>query len=95
MLWKLSAAQWIMSFGFVCCLSYISGWLADGILKSAGFGHIGNWFIVLSGSYGAMYIFNTYGYTFKYDPIFTLGYISAGAGLFFLFMCVSKRIFIR
>ena len=95
MLWELSPQQWVVSFGFVCCLSYITGWLTEALMKSSGFGHIGNWLVLLLGSYVAMYVFNIYGYKFRYDPLFTLAYVSAGTGLFFLAMCISKRIFIR
>jgi uncharacterized membrane protein YeaQ/YmgE (transglycosylase-associated protein family) len=95
MIWELSTFQWIVSFGFISCLTYISGWLADGLMKSSGFGHIGNWLLLLLGSYTAMYTFNIYGYDFKYDPTFTLASISAGAAGFFLIICISKRIFAR
>ena len=95
MLWKLSVLDWITSFGFLCCLTYICGWLADGLMKSAGFGHIGNWLLLLIGTYTAMYVFNMYGYSFRYDPVFTLAAISAGAGTFFIMMCVSKRVVVR
>ena len=95
MLWELSTTQWITSFGFICCLTYITGWLAEGIMNPEGFGHVGNWLLLLIGSYTAMYVFNIYGYKFRYDPLFTLACISAGAGCFFIVMCISKRLFIR
>jgi len=95
MLWELSTLDWITSFGFICCFTYICGWLAEGLMKSSGFGHIGNWLLLLLGTYTAMYTFNMYGYEFRYDPLFTLACVSAGAGLFFLFMCISKRVLVR
>jgi uncharacterized membrane protein YeaQ/YmgE (transglycosylase-associated protein family) len=95
MLWELSTVEWITSFGFICCFTYICGWLAEGLLQSSGFGHIGNWLLLLIGSYTAMYVFNIYGFEFRHNPVFTLGYVSAGAGGFFLLMCISKRVLIR
>lgn len=95
MLWELSKTEWITSFGFICCFTYICGWLAEGLLNSSGFGHIGNWLLLLIGTYTAMYVFNVYGFEFRYNPLFTLGYVSAGAGGFFLLMCISKRVLIR
>lgn len=95
MLWELSTVEWITSFGFICCFTYICGWLAEGLLQSSGFGHIGNWLLLLIGSYTSMYVFNIYGFEFRHNPVFTLGYVSAGAGGFFLLMCISKRVLIR
>lgn len=95
MLWELTTAQWISSFGFVCCLTYISGWLAQGLMGSTGYGHIGNWLLLLIGAYLSMYVFNIYGHEFRYDPLFTLAYISAGAAGFFIFMCITKRVVAR
>lgn len=95
MLWELSTTDWITSFGFISCLTYISGWLADGLMRSSAFGHVGNWLVIMIGAYISMYTFNMYGYKFRYDPVFTLTCVSAGAGLFFLFSCISKRIFVR
>lgn len=95
MLSQLSTFEWITSFGFICCLTYICGWLADGLMKRSAYGHIGNWLFLLIGTYTAIYVFNTYGYEFRYDPLFTLAYVSAGAALFFLFFCMTKRVFSR
>lgn len=95
MLWELSTVEWITSFGFIACLTYITGWLAEGLMRSAGFGHIGNWLLLLAGTYAAMYTFNIYGYQFRYDPLFTLGAISAGAAGVFMFLCIGKRLFVR
>ncbi len=95
MIWELSPIQWIVSFGFISCLTYISGWLAEGLMKNTSFGHIGNWILLLLGSYTAIYVFNIKGYEFRTDPLFTLACISAGAGAFFLLMCISKRVFTR
>jgi len=95
MIWELTAREWVVSFGFVCCLTYISGWLANGIMEKSAFGHIGNWLLLLLGTYVAMYAFNMYGYEFQWYPLFTLGCIAGSAAGFFLFMCISKRIFVR
>jgi uncharacterized membrane protein YeaQ/YmgE (transglycosylase-associated protein family) len=93
MLWHMSQYEWISSFGFVCCICYIVGWLSDGILKSVGFGHIGNWLILLIGSYAAMYSFNLYGYHLDWYPLFTLTVISSITCGFFLSMCLAKHVF--
>lgn len=95
MLWELSTHEWIVSFGFVCCLTYIAGWLADGILEHNAFGHIGNWLFLLMGSYIAMFVFNKEGYEFESYPLFTLGCVAGGACALFLVMCTTKRIFAR
>lgn len=95
MLWELSTTEWISSFGFICCLSYIAGWLANTILEISGFGHIGNWLLLLLGAYTSMYVFNVKGYEFETDPLFTLACISGGAAFFFVMMCVTKRLAVR
>lgn len=95
MLWQLSTNELLVFFGFVCCLSYISGWLADGIMGTSAFGHIGNWLLLLLGCFTATYVFNMYGYEFRTDLTYTLLYIVGGTSLFFVFMCTSKRLLIR
>ena len=95
MLWELSTIEWVVSFGFICCLTYICGWLSDSLLGWSAFGHIGNWLLILIGAYTSMYVFNIYGYRFEYELLFTLAYISSGATAFFLCMCIIKYIFVR
>lgn len=91
MIWELSEHQLFVSFGFIACFTYIVGWLMDGILKKMAFGHLGNWLLLLIGTYTAIYTFNSYGHEFDTYPLFTLACLTAGAGGFFLIMCFSKR----
>lgn len=93
MIWQMSQSELIITFGFVCCFTYIIGWLSDGILKSSGFGHIGNWLLLLVGAYASMYGFNMYGYKFEWYPLFTLTIVSGFTCMFFLSMCIGKRLF--
>jgi len=69
------------------------GWLTDGILKYGGFGHIGNWLLMLIGAYVGMYVFNMYGYKFTWYPLLTLAVTSAASFGLFVSMCVLKRVF--
>lgn len=95
MLWELNAQEWLSSFGFICCMAYIMGWLANGLMQSSAFGQIGNWLLLLIGSYVSMYIFNLYGYKFHWYPLFTLACIAGGASGLFLFSCIAKRVLVR
>lgn len=91
MLWQMTASEWFVSFGFISCITYIVGWLTDVLLKSAGFGPLGNWIVLLIGTYGAMYGFNHYGYDFNWYPLFTLTVISSVTFGIFMTACVCKR----
>ncbi|MBO6813469.1 MAG: hypothetical protein JJ891_01325 [Rhizobiaceae bacterium] len=93
MLWEMSNSEWVLSFGFIGCLTYMVGWFCDGILKHGGFGHFGNWLLLLIGAYGAMYGYNLYGYKIDINPLFSLSVISGVTCAFFLLACSVKRVF--
>lgn len=79
MLWELSSRQLLLSFSFICCATFISGWLADKILGYSGFNVIGNWLLLLLGAYVGMYAYNILGYRFTSDAVQTILVTSGSA----------------
>ena len=92
MLWHMSSAEWMISFGFIACFTYIVGWCSDSILGNKGFGHFGNWFVLLIGAYTGMYGFNLYGYQFHWYPVFTLLIVSSVMIGLFVSACLIKLV---
>lgn len=90
MLWDLNALQWLVSFSFVFTCAYIGGWVADRILGTAGFGTIGNWLLLVLGTYAGLYCYNAFGYRLTADPTLTI-MVSFGAALFMLFVILSVK----
>lgn len=90
MLWEFSTEQWIVSFGFICCVTFIGGWLADRILGYSGFSVIGNWLILLVGAYVGLICYNMFGYRFHWESHFTLA-LATGSALALLFTMLSIR----
>lgn len=91
MLWQLSADEWIVSLAFICGLTYITGWISDRILDSTGFGHVGNWLVILAGTYSGMYVYNLQGYTLNQDPMYTLAVMLGSALVALVSLCLMKR----
>ncbi|MDJ0614661.1 MAG: hypothetical protein QNJ29_13425 [Rhizobiaceae bacterium] len=91
MLWEMSDKDFLISFAFICCFSYIVGWLVDRILEGSGYGHIGNWLLILTGAYTGLYSLNKYGYEFHWVPLYTLGAALGGAFVILFSMCFIKR----
>lgn len=79
MLWELTAKQLLLSFSFVCCATFIGGWLFDKILGYSGFTVIGNWLLLLIGAYVGMYAYNRFGFRFTSDAMQTIVVTSASA----------------
>ncbi|MCB1440578.1 MAG: hypothetical protein H6888_12115 [Nitratireductor sp.] len=90
MLSDLTAQQWMVSFGFICCSAFICGWIADRILGYAAFGVIGNWLMLLVGAYLGLYSYNAFGYRFHWDPPMTIA-IAFGGALVMLFLSLSAK----
>ena len=93
MLWEMSALEWTLSFAFMSGMSYITGWFCDRIMSTAGFGHVGNWVVILSGVYAGMFVYNFYGHDLEAYPQQTLAVILGSAFLALFFMSSLKRIF--
>lgn len=93
MLWEMSTSDFILSFSFICSFAFVTGWLTDRILLSAGFGSIGNWLLILMGSYAGMFAINSYGYELRYYPYITASSIVGGAIVLLLGLCTVKRVF--
>jgi len=91
MLYEMSDKDLIISFAFICCFSYIIGWLCDRILEKAGCGHIGNWLLILVGAYAGLYALNYSGYEFHWVPMYTLASALGGAFTMLFIMCFLKR----
>jgi predicted MFS family arabinose efflux permease len=92
MLWEMSGNDLLISFSFMACFTYITGWFTDRILESSGFGHIGNWLIVLVGGYAGIVGINMYGYDLEWFPMLTLAAIAGSALFMLLSLCVIKRL---
>jgi uncharacterized membrane protein YeaQ/YmgE (transglycosylase-associated protein family) len=73
MLWELSANQWLLSISFACTLGFLCGYIADRIMGHAGFGIIGNWLLLVAGSFAGLAIFNLAGMRFEWYPHMALG----------------------
>ena len=92
MLWQLSTLEWIVSLSFFSAMAYISGWIADRIMAKAGFGHVGNWLLLLAGAYVGMYAYNFYGYDLNWYPLYSLTVILGSATVLLVFMSILKRV---
>lgn len=90
MLWELNSEQWLVSFGFICCSAFITGWISDKILGYSGFGPIGNWLLLLCGAYVGLYCLNVYGYRLHWDPYLTVG-VAFSAGFAMLVMLMTVK----
>lgn len=91
MLWQLSTNDWVVSLAFISSMSYIIGWFCDHILGATGFGHIGNWLLILLGAYSGMYALNMYGYQLTWYPHYTLAAVLCGSLVTLISMCLIKR----
>ena len=90
MLWELSVEQWLISFAFLCCVSFIGGWLADRILGYAGYSVIGNCLILLTGGYVGLLCYNLMGYRLHWESHFTM-IVVVGSALMLLFTMLSVK----
>ena len=90
MLWEFTAQQWVTTFTFICCVSFIGGWLADRILGYAGYSAIGNWLILLLGAYVGLLVYNLMGYRFHLDTHFTMA-LCVGSAIALLFTMLSVK----
>lgn len=90
MLWEMTAEQLLTSFAFICCVSFIGGWLADRILGYGGFSVIGNWLILLLGSYSGLLVYNLMGYRFFWDSTYTM-IVCIGSAIALLFVMLSVK----
>lgn len=92
MLWELSSERMIVAFAFVCTMAFICGWLADRIMNSAGFGVIGNWLLLLTGSCVGLYTYNIYGYTLTHNGLYTLAIASIGGTMLLMTLATIKSL---
>lgn len=91
MLWDMSPNDWLISFAFLACFTYITGWFVDRILTDTGFGHVGNWLVILSGTYAGLFAVNLYGYELQWYPLFTLIATGAAAFMMLFILCFAKK----
>lgn len=90
MLWELSTQQLLTAFSFICCFSFICGWITDRIFGYGGFSVLGNWLILLVGAITGLIVFNLLGYRFYWDSTFTIG-LTLGSALILLFVMLSIK----
>ncbi|MCB1386064.1 MAG: hypothetical protein KDJ80_09010 [Nitratireductor sp.] len=94
MLWEMTVNQWLTSFAVVCCLSYLGGWVADRILGYAGFTAIGNWLLMLAGTYTGLLAYNMLGYRFFWNTQSTM-ILAVGSAFAMLFIMLSAKAVLR
>lgn len=94
MLMEFTMQQWITSFAFLCCVSFIGGWLADNILGYAGYSVIGNWLLLLTGGYLGLICYNLFGYRFEFNSHFAAA-LCMGSAVAFLFTMLSIKAILR
>lgn len=94
MLWEFTFEQWIMSFAFICCCCFIGGWVADRIVGYAGFSVIGNWLLMLIGTYVGLLVYNMMGHRFAWDSQMTLA-MAFGSAFAMLFVMLSVKAMLR
>ncbi|MGB7286108.1 MAG: hypothetical protein WBC71_04170 [Salaquimonas sp.] len=90
MLWEFSSQQLLTAFTFVCCVSYICGWLTDRIFGYSGFSVIGNWLILLVGAFTGLLVYNLLGYRFYWNSQFTM-FLTLGSSLAMLFIMLTIK----
>ena len=90
MLWELGNQQLVTAFTFVCCFSFICGWITDRILGYAGFSVIGNWLLLMLGAILGLLAYNLLGYRFTWNSQFTM-YLSFGSALIMLFVMLTIK----
>ena len=95
MLWQLSPIEWLQSFAFIASLSYILGWFSNLILHSNGFGHVGNWLVILLGSYAGLYVYNLQGYRIGSDPSWSMAIVFLSALAALILGVTAKRLVLR
>ncbi len=91
MLWQMSFDQFLISLVGLSAVCYISGWIADGIMGAKGFGQIGNWLLLLAGTYVGMYSYNLYGYQLNWYPTMSLAVATGSASLTLVVLAAVKR----
>lgn len=92
MLWQMTTEQWILSFSFLCTFTYVGGWMSDRIMGYTGFGALGNWILLLIGTYAGMYGFNSFGHMFHWNPGLTIAVVSSSACICLLFSAIVKTV---
>jgi uncharacterized membrane protein YeaQ/YmgE (transglycosylase-associated protein family) len=90
MLLEMSTNQWITSFSFACALAFLCGYIADRIMGFDGFGVIGNWLLILTGSYAAMLAYNQFGYRIEWYPLYSLAIAFGGGTALLLTLSAMK-----
>lgn len=93
MLWDMSLNDWVLSSAFFCCLAYVTAYVADLILRSTGFGTIGNWLLLLIGCYSGLLAVNLYGFELHWFPHITIAVVVAASSVLLMTMCLIKRLF--
>ena len=94
MIWHLNFDELFMLFAFLATFTYICGWLIDRIMGYGGFGVIGNWLILLLGSFVGMYGYNYAGYMFHWYPYMTVGVVAAAACATLIMMAMFKALLV-
>lgn len=92
MLWQMTTEQWILSFSFLCTFTYVGGWISDRIMGYSAFGPLGNWILLLIGTYAGMYGFNSFGHMFHWNPALTIAVVASSACSCLVFSAIVKTV---
>jgi len=92
MIWELSGQQQVVTFSFACAMSFICGWIADRIMGAAGFGVIGNWLLLLAGTYVGLFAYNRLGYALGGDAAATILVAFGGATVMLVMLAGIKAV---
>ena len=90
MLWEMHQELMLTSFTFICCFSFICGWITDRIFGYAGFSVVGNWLLLMIGAYLGLFCYNILGYRFEWNSQFTM-MLGVGSALAMLFAMLSVK----
>ncbi len=92
MLWEYNTSELLTMIALISALSYITSWMVDRIMGKAGFGPIGNWAVILAGTFTGILAFNIYGYDLAWYPMFSLIIVTSCTLFMFVSLCVIKRL---
>jgi len=90
MLWEMNNELLLTSFAFICCFSFICGWVSDRILGYAGFSVVGNWLLLMMGAYVGLFVYNLMGHRFDWNSHITM-MLAFGSALALLFTMLSVK----
>jgi len=87
--WYIANNNVAIAFSVACAMAFFCGWISDRIMGYAGFGVVGNWLILLVGSYAGLITYNIAGFA-ELEPPVLLAVAFGGGALLLLLMASFK-----